>query len=76
MTNRILLRGGHVLTMDPNIGDLSPGDVLIEDDKIAAVDRTIEADAEVVDCTGLLVTPFSEIRKVSVPPDASGADDE
>jgi cytosine/adenosine deaminase-related metal-dependent hydrolase len=57
MSNRILLRGGHVLTMDPNLGDLTPGDVLIEDDKIAAVDRSIEADAEVVDCTDKIVIP-------------------
>lgn len=57
MSNRILLRGGLVLTMDPRLGDLTPGDVLIEDDKIAAVDRHIDADAEVVDATGRIVMP-------------------
>lgn len=57
MSTRILLRGGHVLTMDPHLGDLSPGDVLIEDDRIAAVDRRIEADAEIVDVTGRIVLP-------------------
>ena len=38
MSNRMLLRGGHVLTMDPDVGDLPQGDVLIEDDKIVAVE--------------------------------------
>jgi len=57
MTNRILIRGGTVLSMDPHVGDLAPGDVLIEDDRIAAVDRQIDADAEVVDATGRIVIP-------------------
>ena len=57
MSNRILIRGGTVLTMDPHLGDLEPGDVLIEDDRIAAVDRNIDADAEVVDATGRIVIP-------------------
>jgi cytosine/adenosine deaminase-related metal-dependent hydrolase len=37
MVDRLLLRGGHVLTVDPEIGDLPNGDVLIEGDTIAAV---------------------------------------
>ena len=57
MTKRILLRGGQVLTMDPTIGDLDKGDVLIEDDKIVAVQPSIDADAEVVDATGRIVIP-------------------
>jgi cytosine/adenosine deaminase-related metal-dependent hydrolase len=57
MSNRILFRGGTVLTMDPRLGDLAPGDVLIEDDRIAAVDRHIDADAEVVDATGRILIP-------------------
>lgn len=57
MPNRILLRGGHVLTMDPQLGDLPQGDVLIEDDRIAAIDRHIDADAEVVDASGRIVIP-------------------
>ena len=54
MSNRILLRGGQVITMDPAIGDLATGDVLIEDGKIAAVQPSIEADAEVVDLRCLI----------------------
>jgi 5-methylthioadenosine/S-adenosylhomocysteine deaminase len=57
MSNRILLRGGHVITMDPNIGDLAKGDVLIEDDKIVAVEPNIDADAEVVDAGRNIVIP-------------------
>jgi 5-methylthioadenosine/S-adenosylhomocysteine deaminase len=57
MTNRILIRGGTILSMDPHIGDLASGDVLIEDDRIAGVDRHIDADAEVVDATGRIVIP-------------------
>jgi cytosine/adenosine deaminase-related metal-dependent hydrolase len=57
MTKRILLRGGQVLTMDSTIGDLDKGDILIEDDKIVAVQPSIDADAEVVDATGRIVIP-------------------
>ncbi|MEU0410613.1 amidohydrolase family protein [Streptomyces griseorubiginosus] len=57
MTQRTLLRAGHVLSMDPDIGDLPRGDVLIEDGRIAAVDREISADAEVLDMTGRIVIP-------------------
>lgn len=57
MTSRILLRAGHVLSMDPAIGDLPRGDVLIEDGKIAAVRPDLDADAEVLDMTGRIVIP-------------------
>jgi len=57
MTDRILLRAGHVLTMDPAIGDLPRGDVLVEDGRIAAVQPEISADAEVLDMTGRIVIP-------------------
>ncbi|MEU6040869.1 amidohydrolase family protein [Actinomadura sp. NPDC047616] len=57
MTHRMLLRGGHVLTMDPDLGDLPSGDVLIEDGTIAAVRPRIDADAEVIDVAGRIVIP-------------------
>ncbi|MGH8937464.1 MAG: amidohydrolase family protein [Acidimicrobiia bacterium] len=58
MANRILLQGGHVVTMDPSIGDLSPGDVLIEGDTIAQVAPTIDVnDARVIDVAGDVVIP-------------------
>jgi 5-methylthioadenosine/S-adenosylhomocysteine deaminase len=58
MTNRmLLLRGGTVISMDPQVGDLERGDVLVEDDRIADVRPTIDADAEVIDATGRIVIP-------------------
>ncbi len=55
--SKTLIRGGTVLSMDPDIGDLPRGDVLIEDDRIAAVQPEISADAEVIDATGFIVIP-------------------
>jgi cytosine/adenosine deaminase-related metal-dependent hydrolase len=57
MSDRTLIRGGHVLSMDPDIGDLEKGDVLIEDGRIAAIQPSIEADAEVIDASGRIVIP-------------------
>jgi 5-methylthioadenosine/S-adenosylhomocysteine deaminase len=57
MANRLLLRGGHVLTVDPQLGDLPKGDVLIDGDTIVAVEPEIDADAEVIDVSGDIVIP-------------------
>ncbi|GAB3244627.1 amidohydrolase family protein [Nocardioides dilutus] len=44
--------------MDPDIGQLSQGDVLIEDGVIVAVEPSLgEMDAEVIDATGQIVAP-------------------
>ena len=43
--------------MDPRVGDLPTGDVLIDGDTIAGVEASIDADAEVVDCAGKVVIP-------------------
>src|SRR5689334_12715280 len=44
--------------MDPELGDLFGGDVLLEDDRIAAVGHHLEADgARVVDATDSIVIP-------------------
>lgn len=58
MADRILIQGGHVLSMDPGVGDFSPGDVLIDDGKIVAVGETLDADgANVIDASGDIVIP-------------------
>ncbi|MGW0758308.1 amidohydrolase family protein [Streptomyces sp. NPDC002814] len=57
MTKRTLLRAGHIISVDPAIGDLPKGDVLIEDGRIAAVRPEIDADAEILDMTGRIVIP-------------------
>jgi 5-methylthioadenosine/S-adenosylhomocysteine deaminase len=57
-SDRTLLRGGTVLTMDPSLGDLVGGDVLIEGDRIVEVGRGLTvADAEVIDAAGMIVMP-------------------
>jgi cytosine/adenosine deaminase-related metal-dependent hydrolase len=43
--------------MDPKVGDLPKGDVLIEGDKIAKIAPQIDADAQVIDVTGDIVIP-------------------
>ena len=35
-TRRILLKGGTIISMDPSVGDLAQGDVLVEGKKISA----------------------------------------
>jgi 5-methylthioadenosine/S-adenosylhomocysteine deaminase len=55
---RILLRGGTVITVDPQLGNFEKADVLIEGDKIAAVGPNLNvADAEVIDATNMIVMP-------------------
>lgn len=57
-TQRTLVRGGHVLSMDPEIGELRQGDVLLEDGVITAVQPSLgEVDAEVIDAAGHIVAP-------------------
>ena len=55
---RVLIRGGHVLTMDDALGDLPRGDVLLEGKRIAAVAPRVDAgDARVIDAAGHVVVP-------------------
>ena len=54
----ILISGGVVVSLDPAVGDLHQGDVLVEDDRIVAVAERIDApDADVLDATGMAVLP-------------------
>src|SRR5215467_1464308 len=55
---RVLLKGGVVLTMDPRLGDFEKADVLIEGSKIAAVGPNLPADgAASIDASGMIVMP-------------------
>lgn len=55
---RLLIKSGTIVTMDRGIPDLPSGDVLIEDDRILAVEPAIEAsDAEVIDAANAIVMP-------------------
>ena len=58
MANRVLIKGGTVLSMDPAVGELPTGDVLIEDGRIVEVAPSIEAaDCEVIDASDRIVLP-------------------
>lgn len=54
-----LIRGGTVLSMDPDRGILSRGDVLVRDGAIVEVATEIEAaaDTEVIDAADMIVMP-------------------
>jgi cytosine/adenosine deaminase-related metal-dependent hydrolase len=55
---RVLLRGGVVLSLDPKVGDFERADVLIDGKTITAVGPDLAAgDALVVDCAGTIVMP-------------------
>lgn len=55
---RILLKGGIVLSLDSQVGDFEKADILIEGQKIAAIAPSIPASsAVVVDATGMIVMP-------------------
>jgi 5-methylthioadenosine/S-adenosylhomocysteine deaminase len=55
---RTLITGGNVISMDPGIGDLDRGDVLLENDVIVDVAEHIDAsDAVVIDASDRVVMP-------------------
>ena len=57
-TERTLIANGIVLSLDPQIGEVSGCDVLIDGDRIVAVGRGLETDgAEVIDASGMIVMP-------------------
>jgi len=57
-TGRTLIRGGTVLSLDPTIGDLTRGDVLVEGDRIVAVGPALSnGEVEVIDATDMIVMP-------------------
>ncbi len=53
-----IVRGGHVLTMDPALGDLASGDVHVRDGNIVAVGLNLAAPgAQVIDGKDMIVMP-------------------
>jgi hypothetical protein len=55
---KILIKGGNVVTMNDDKRDFTPGDILIDGDRIAAVDHKIDAaDAFVIDAKGMIAIP-------------------
>lgn len=53
-----VIRGAHVLTMDPTLGELPSGDVHVRDGAIIAVGANVTApSAEIIDGRGMLCMP-------------------
>src|SRR5262249_19864140 len=57
VSDRLLVRVGHLLTMDPGLGDLD-ADILIEDGRIVEVHPQLAGPAaDVIDASGAIVVP-------------------
>ena len=55
---RYVIRGGSVMSLDPNVGDFAQADVLVEGKKILAVGPNLHAGgAAEIDATGRIVMP-------------------
>jgi cytosine/adenosine deaminase-related metal-dependent hydrolase len=55
---RLLIRNGFVVSMDPGVGDVPNADVLVEDGTIVEIGPDLGVtDAEQVDATGMIVMP-------------------
>lgn len=55
---RTLIKNGTIVTVDPQLGDIAGGDILIEGEKIAGVGHNLAAgDAEIVDASRMIVIP-------------------
>src|SRR5207237_300673 len=55
---RYVIRGGSVMSLDPNVGDVPQADVLVEGKKILKVGPNLSAGgADVIDATGRIVMP-------------------
>ena len=57
-SQRLLIRNGFVVSMDPGLGEIPNGDVLVEDGAIVEVGRGLTAsEAEEIDAAGMIVMP-------------------
>src|SRR5438094_2696736 len=55
---RYIIRGGSVMSLDPNVGDFPQADVLVEGKKILKVGPNLHAGgADVIDASGRIVMP-------------------
>jgi 5-methylthioadenosine/S-adenosylhomocysteine deaminase len=55
---RYVIRGGHVMSMDPSVGDFVEADVLVEGKRIAAIRPNLHVSgAGVIDARGRIVMP-------------------
>jgi hypothetical protein len=57
-TRLILLKGGTIISMDPKVGDLARGDLLIQGKKIAAIAPDLNpTGAQVIDAQDTIIVP-------------------
>ena len=57
-SQRLFIRNGFVVSMDPTVGEVPNGDVLVDDGVIVEIGRGLEVgDAEEIDATGMIVMP-------------------
>ncbi|MFF2911432.1 amidohydrolase family protein [Paenibacillus sp. NPDC057934] len=55
---KILIKGGTIISMDDVVGDFIKGDVLIEGSKILDIGAELHAkDAKIIDATGMIIIP-------------------
>jgi cytosine/adenosine deaminase-related metal-dependent hydrolase len=55
---RTLIRGADIITMDPKLGEIAGGDVLLDGGRIVAVGKGLSAaSAEIVDGRGMILMP-------------------
>jgi cytosine/adenosine deaminase-related metal-dependent hydrolase len=60
VSSELLIKGGHVVTVDPELGDLEVGDILVVDGVIESVGKGITApgpSTTVIDARGRMVLP-------------------
>ncbi|HEX3388854.1 MAG TPA: hypothetical protein VHT94_07435, partial [Streptosporangiaceae bacterium] len=63
MSEDLMIRSGHVVTMDPGLGDIPDGDILVTGGRIAAVGPGLDpaalgaAGARQIDARGMIVAP-------------------
>lgn len=56
--DRILIRNAIIVSMDPAVGNLKRGSILVEGDRIAAIGHDLTADdARIIDAEGLIALP-------------------
>ena len=55
--DNFVLRGGTVISMDPDVGDFESADVLIEGGRIAAIGPGLDTSAEAIDASSMIVMP-------------------
>lgn len=54
---KLLLKGGTIISIDKEIGDLPRGDILIDGETIAAIGPSLSAEAVEIDCSDMIITP-------------------